>query len=385
LLHHGDGNWNYLQRVLQGPRGLSDALFLVNIFAYISLNLCTLVRIYLFPRKVWADLVDPQRVFSFFTIIAGSDVLGMGLDLRDFGVGTAMFWAFALFLWLALIYCGFGVLIFLSTSRDVDIAHGGWLIAIVATQSLAILGAAVAMNFPAIGPGAVILAYMLWGLGLILYSIFIVQFTGRVFFFEMAPSDVTPVLWVVMGAAAIGANAGSELVRASVNLPLLQLIRPFVEGVTLITWAWATWSVPLLLALGIWKHVIRRAPVRYTPLFWSLVFPIGMYAVATLRLSLVSDFPPLRSLSETALWFALAAWTVTAVASLNAGRQRFRGAATRRGQTARGVGGRVDRVGARSKGKTEAWTSCSSATLVRLFSKNSRAHYCSCPASRPRH
>ena len=90
LLHHGDGNWNYLQRVLQGPRGLSDALFLVNIFAYISLNLCTLVRIYLFPRKVWADLVDPQRVFSFFTIIAGSDVLGMGLDLRDFGVGTAI-------------------------------------------------------------------------------------------------------------------------------------------------------------------------------------------------------------------------------------------------------------------------------------------------------
>ena len=231
MLHHGDGNWNFFQRVfLQGPRGLSDALFLVNIFAYISLNLCTLVRIFLFPRKVWADLVDPQRVFSFFTIIAGSDVLGMGLDLRDFGVGTAMFWAFALFLWLALIYCGFGVLIFLSTSRDVDIAHGGWLIAIVATQSLAILGAAVAMNFPAIGPGAFILTYMLWGLGLILYSIFIVQFTGRVFFFEMAPSDVTPVLWVVMGAAAIGANAGSELVRASVNLPLLLADTAFRGG-----------------------------------------------------------------------------------------------------------------------------------------------------------
>jgi len=50
-----------------------------------------------------------------------------------------------------------------------------------------------------------------------------VQFTGRVFFFEVAPSDVTPVLWVVMGAAAIGANAGSELVLVSVNLPLLQL------------------------------------------------------------------------------------------------------------------------------------------------------------------
>ena len=76
---------------LQGPRGLSDALFLVNIFAYISLNLCTLVRIFLFPRKVWADLVDPQRVFSFFTIIAGSDVLGMGLDLRDFGAGPPCF------------------------------------------------------------------------------------------------------------------------------------------------------------------------------------------------------------------------------------------------------------------------------------------------------
>ena len=70
-------------------------------------------------------------------------------------------------------------------------------------------------------------------------------------------------------------------------------------------WAWATWWIPLLVLLGIWKHGVCRVPVTYTPMFWSLVFPLGMYALASLRLSLAADFPPLRTLSLAMAWIAL--------------------------------------------------------------------------------
>jgi len=57
-------------------------------------------------------------------------------------------------------------------------------------------------------------------------------------------------------------------------------------------------------------------PVTYTPMLWSLVFPLGMYSLASLRLSLASDFAPLRTLSLGMVWVALAAWTATALGLL---------------------------------------------------------------------
>jgi tellurite resistance protein TehA-like permease len=94
--------------------------------------------------------------------------------------------------------------------------------------------------------------------------------------------------------------------------PFLQSIRPFIGGFTLVAWAWGTWWIPLLLLFGCWKYGVRRLPLTYTPLFWSVVFPLGMYALASLRLSLATDFPQLRIISSLVVWIALAAWIATA-------------------------------------------------------------------------
>jgi tellurite resistance protein TehA-like permease len=63
--------------------------------------------------------------------------------------------------------------------------------------------------------------------------------------------------------------------------------------------------------LGIWKHGLHRVPLRYTTTLWSMLFPLGMYAVASHRLSLVGQVPALQSLSRAMVWVALAAWTAT--------------------------------------------------------------------------
>ncbi len=297
---------------LEGRRAVSDALFAANLAAYPWLIALTIVRALRHGRALWTDLLDPRLVFSFFTIVAGTDVFGIAVHLRGFPAVAFALWVAALILWLALVYFSFGVLTFLNTAHGANVVHGGWLIAIVGTELLVILGTVVAPGLGALGPTVFVLIHMLWGVGLALYGIFIVLFAQRIFFVDVSPDDITPLLWVVMGAAAIATNAGSTLILSETGMPFLASMRPFIDGVTLIAWAWATWWIPLLVLFGIWKHGVCRVPLAYTPMLWSLVFPLGMYALASLRLSLAADFPPLRAVSHAMVWIALAAWIATA-------------------------------------------------------------------------
>src|SRR5690606_11840100 len=104
------------------------------------------------------------------------------------------------------------------------------------------------------------------------------------------------------------------LISADTGVPFLSAMRPFIDAVTLLVWAWGTWWIPLLLLLGFWKHVVCRVPLVYTPMLWSLVFPLGMHAIATWNLSLAADLSWLRSIASVSIWVALSVWGATAVA-----------------------------------------------------------------------
>lgn len=297
----------------EGHRGISNVLLVVNVVAFVVLLAMTLLRGLVFFRALWRDLTDPKLVFAFFTLVAATDVLGVGLGLRGYGGVALVMWFAALGLWLALTYLGFTVLILGNGTERTDIIFGGWLIAIVATEAVALHGVFVAPYFGASAAQLVLFSHMLWGVGVVLYAIFIVLFAHRVFFATVKPEHLTPILWVVMGAAAISTNAGAVLIVTDVAQPFLTAMRPFVEGATLVMWAWATWWIPLLVAFGIWTHIVHRQPLTYTPLFWSLVFPLGMYALASLRLAQAADIGALAALSRVMVWIALAAWSLTAV------------------------------------------------------------------------
>ena len=112
---------------------LSQAFFLVNLAAYPVLLAMFLVRLFRHTAMLWADLLDPRLVFSFFTLVAATDVLGIQCDLRGYSDVAAALWFLALLLWIFLLYFSFAVLSFLNTARDANVVHGGWLIAIVGT------------------------------------------------------------------------------------------------------------------------------------------------------------------------------------------------------------------------------------------------------------
>src|SRR5262249_32623582 len=181
-------------------RGWSDALLLVNLVSYPCLVLFTILRLARFPRALWADLIDPRLVFSFFTLVAGTSVFGAGIHMRGFATIALLMWLFALLIWFVMIYFSFGVLVVVNNTKQDVLINGAWLMAIVGTESLVILGTLIAPANGDVGEAVVVFIHMLWGVGLGLYGIFIVLFCYRICFFDVRPDDVTPALWVVMGA-----------------------------------------------------------------------------------------------------------------------------------------------------------------------------------------
>lgn len=287
---------------------LSDALYLFALGAWVMLLALSAGRLVKFGREVRIDLFNPRVVFSYFTLVAATDVIGLLLHSRGYAHLALGCWMFAFAVWCLLLYLAFSVLTFLTHEHNVNIVHGGWLISIVGTQSLVLLGARVAPDMGAYADYMMVEIHMLWGLGLFFYGIFVTLFCYRIFFLTLKPQDISPLLWVVMGAAAISANAGTGLLGGNSGLPFLVAQQPFVDGVTMMVWAWATWWIPMLFLFGIWKYVVNHQPLVYEPALWSFVFPLGMYAVASARLGLAAEFPPLQWISGVMIWVAFAAW-----------------------------------------------------------------------------
>jgi tellurite resistance protein TehA-like permease len=69
----------------------------------------------------------------------------------------------------------------------------------------------------------------------------------------------------------------------------------------------------MLVVLGIWRHVFSRFPLRYDPLYWGAVFPLGMYTVSTWRLSQAIDATFLAPIPRVFVYIALAAWSLTMI------------------------------------------------------------------------
>ena len=286
-----------------------NALFLAGLLA------ATGARLLRYPREVAADLRSHGRGTGFFTMVAAIAVFGTELDLQRGEAGlAAVCWAIAALLWAVLTY---GVLALMMAKADkprlADGLNGGWLVVVVAPQSVALLTVLIAARglFAGLAPGLMFVALALWLIGGALYLWLITLVFYRYTFVALAPADVSPTDWIEMGAAAISALAGATLVRHAGLSPPVGDIVPFVKGLTLFWWAIATWWIPLLVILASWRCLTGGRPIAYNVLDWGGVFPLGMYSVSTYGLMEILDAPFLAGLSLAFTLIALAAWLLT--------------------------------------------------------------------------
>lgn len=312
---------------LLGLPVLARSLLVINILIYVLLWAFTLARLWLHPARVFEDLIDHLRGPGFFTTVAASGVLGSQclLIAGSLRWGTIL-WCIALVLWLCLTYAIFAAFTVKTRKPALDQGiNGGWLLAVVATQSLAALGTLLAahigqpykleMNFFA-------LSMWLWGGMLYIWMMSLIFY--RYTFFPFSPADLSPPYWINMGAMAISTLAGSQLILNAPDAPFLLSLLPFIKGFTVFYWATGTWWIPMLVVLAIWRHGVMRFPLRYDPLYWGAVFPLGMYAACTQRMRLAMNLEFLGFLPWLFLAIALAGWTITFAGFLIDAGQRIR-------------------------------------------------------------
>ena len=300
---------------LAGLPLLATPLLWLNTVFFAVLWVLSIVRALRFPRAMQDDLFHHGRSVGFFTTVAATCVLGSQWLL----IGSAWriaagLWFAGIVLWAVITYTVFTVLTVKEEKPGLAAGiHGGWLVSVVAAQSVAVLGAQLAPGFGDRAPQALLFCLVMWLGGGMLYIWIISLIFYRYTFFTMEPSDLTPPYWVNMGAVAISTLAGALLALAAPSAILLQQILPFVKGLTIMFWATATWWIPMLIILGAWRHVYRRFPLRYDPLYWGAVFPLGMYTVATVRLSQAVEVPELMGIAHAFVFVAIAAWAATLV------------------------------------------------------------------------
>ncbi len=294
-----------------GWRTIALTLFWLNLAAWAVLWALNVLRMIRYPRRFFGDMVDHLRGPGFFTMVAGTAVLGNQLVMfeEDYRHAVAL-WTIAVALWIGLTYTIFTAFTIKETKPTLEKGiTGAWLLAVVATQSLAVLSALLATHTGApwkLGLNFFALSMWLWGGMLYIWMMSLIFY--RYTFFRFSPGDLAPPYWINMGAMAISTLAGSLLIINASQAPFLRSLLPFLKGFTVFYWATGTWWIPMLLVLGVWRHVYKRFPLKYDPLYWGAVFPLGMYAAGTHEMARAMALDFLDFVLPVFLYVALAAW-----------------------------------------------------------------------------
>jgi tellurite resistance protein TehA-like permease len=124
-------------------------LLAINVAAYAILWLLLLLRLLFFFSRVKADINDHVRGPGFFTVVAGTCVFGTELlivvDQYRIAVGL---WFIGLLLWAVIMYTFFAAMTVRENKPSIEVGlNGGWLLIVVATQSISVLGTLLANRF----------------------------------------------------------------------------------------------------------------------------------------------------------------------------------------------------------------------------------------------
>ncbi|MDR3690777.1 MAG: tellurite resistance/C4-dicarboxylate transporter family protein [Fimbriimonas sp.] len=297
---------------LNGMPAFGLALTWLNLAVYAVLWTLTLWRLIAYPKKLLADVQDVRKSFGFFTTVAGTNVLGVEairvLHQPAFAFGL---WCVGVGLWFLFTYAVFYFAMAHARKPDwKEALGGGWLLAVVACQSCAVLGSQVSKASEMLA-----LASGFWFCsGSLLYIVIIAAIFFRLTLFDLDASQVAPPYWINMGAISITTLAGTRIISDAPKFPgTMGSLLPFFSGITFLFWAFATWWIPLLILLGLWKHAVTRLPLSYTPSLWAMVFPLGMYATCSKMMESTFHVHTFGQISSFMAYVAIAVWVVVAL------------------------------------------------------------------------
>ena len=297
---------------------IAVAMFWLNIFVYLVLCVATIWRFIRFRKEFFDDLFSHTRGVGFFTLVAATCVLGSQsvLLLEDYQLALVL-WILGIALWLIITYTVFTTFTIKKDKPTLEEGiNGAWLLAVVSTQALAVLSAQLSMHFEAYKLIINFYAFSMWLWGGMQYIWMISLIFYRYTFFKFSPSDLSPPYWISMGAMAISTLAGSLLILNTPHAPFLLSTLAFLKGFSVFYWATGTWWIPMLIILACWRHLYKKFPLTYDPLYWGAVFPLGMYTASTFMMAKAMNLEFLMPIPNYFIYVALLAWVATFIGSI---------------------------------------------------------------------
>ncbi|OBJ70250.1 tellurite resistance/C4-dicarboxylate transporter family protein [Mycobacterium sp. 1274756.6] len=290
-----------------GYRLLSEAL---GVLASVGLAVLVLLVAAVMVRRrrvaIW-DFSDPDVALGLFTFVAACAVLDSRLEHHRIWVQVLSL--VALVSWL-----GLSVL----TVRDMaakrwaqlrDRAHGAWLLGSVGTSGLAIV---IAQMVRSTGQSRwLAVAVPVWLAALAVYLLMVWLLLWRAGHERTVRDGFEPDTWILMGGLAIATLAGDHL-----GALVPDNLTGVVHAVTLATWVGATLWIPPLIYFMLHRIHLRPGMLQFHGVWWALVFPLGMYAVASFATAEQLGRPALQTVSLVFFWDALAVWVIVVVAGL---------------------------------------------------------------------
>jgi len=303
---------------------VSVALLVVAIAGGIVIAIAQVWRLCAYPRELAADARNPSVSFGFLTVVAAINVVGVRLFTPQAPAATIALTIISVPVWILLVY-GLPAALMLGPSirPAIQSADGSWFLWVVSTQSLAVATGVLGEHYATEALAA--LATALWGIGVMLYLMLATLVTLKLLTASHdGDGTMNPSYWIYMGATAITVLAGSQLVNMPLGLPIVEAVRPVVAGFTFVLWAFGVWWIPLLVVFGVWRHAVRRVPLRYEAGLWSIVFPLGMFAVASVHFGRAEHLELMTVIGFVGTGVAALAWLLSFGAMCAAGLRGIR-------------------------------------------------------------
>ena len=294
---------------------ISKILFLLNNCFFIVLLIVFFIHLTAYFPSFKQQLSTPSKAPGFLTIVAGSCILANEYVLQEQYKAATFLWVFSILCWLVLVYSFVALSVLKRVKAPLEKAlDGSWLLLVVSTQAIVITGAFIAEHLAIPTNVTSFILFCGWLLGVFLYFVIATIIFFRLVFSPVHPAEITPAYWIDTGAAAISVVAGAALLPLFNSLPGVNEFIPLVKSFVTMLWCIASWWIPLLVILESWRHI--KSGFTYSPAYWSLVFPLGMYTVASSRMEEQWGFNFLHSIAGLFLVLSYVVWLIVFIGML---------------------------------------------------------------------
>jgi C4-dicarboxylate transporter/malic acid transport protein len=218
---------------------------------------------------------------------------------------------------------GIGVpfLMFTRQSHGLETMSAVWLLPVVAAEVAAVSGGLLAPHLAAADQLTVlIVSYALWACSVPLAMSILVILVLRMAIHKLPPAGMAATSWLALGPIGTGALGVLVLGAAAPAVFTANGLGDYgaaARGVGLVgglmLWGYGLWWMATAVLITL-RYLRQGLPFNLG--WWGYTFPLGVYAVATLRLSTILPIPALATfggalvLALAILWLIVGARTV---------------------------------------------------------------------------